>query len=70
MKPKIISKSHSPHVQKTISAKQKQEDLVKSTSVVLAKYPLKVKLENFPNSRVPELRKLCVPWFVRALGFL
>ena len=47
-----------------------KEDLVESTGVVLAKYPPKVKLENFHNSRVPELGKLCLPWFVRALKFL
>ena len=48
------------------------EDFTMSTSVVLAKYPSKVKLEkeNFYNSRVPELGKLHVPWFMRALGFL
>ena len=28
------------------------EDLVESAGVVLAKYPMKVKLENFHNSRV------------------
>ena len=32
-----------------------KEDLAKSTGVVPAKYPLKVKLENFYNFRVPEL---------------
>ena len=32
-----------------------KEDLAKSIGVVLAKYPPKVKLENFHNSRVPEL---------------
>ena len=37
--------------------------------MVSAKDPLKVKLENFHNSRVPEMGELCVPWFVRALGF-
>ena len=47
-----------------------KEDLVESTGVVPAKYPPKIKLENFHNSRVPELEKLCVPWFVRALRFL
>ena len=30
----------------------------------------KVKLESFCNSKVSELWKLCVPWFMRALGFL
>jgi len=32
-----------------------KEDPVESTGVVSAKYPLKVKLENFHNSRVLEL---------------
>ena len=32
-----------------------KEDLAKSIGVVQAKYPSKVKLENFHNSRVPEL---------------
>ena len=45
-----------------------KEGLVKSTGVIPAKQPLKIKLENFHNSRVPELGKLCVPWFVRVLG--
>ena len=34
---------------------KEEEDLIKSIGVVPAKYPLKVKLENFHNSRVPEL---------------
>ena len=34
---------------------KEEEDLAESTSVVPTKYPLKVKLENFHNSRVPEL---------------
>ena len=38
--------------------------------MVLAKNPPKVKLDNFHNSRVLELRELCVPQFVRVLGFL
>ena len=45
-----------------------KEDLIKSTGVEPDKQPLKIKLENFHNSRVPELGKLCVPWFVRVLG--
>ena len=32
-----------------------KEDLVESTGVALAKYPLNVKLENFHNSRMSEL---------------
>ena len=47
-----------------------KEDLVEDTSVVLAKYPPKVKLENFHNFRVLELGKLCIPWFMRVLRFL
>ena len=38
--------------------------------MVPAKDLPKVKLENFHNSRVPDLEELCVPWFVRVLGFL
>ena len=33
------------------------------------KDPLKVKLENFHKFRVLELGKLCVPCFLRVLGF-
>ena len=46
-----------------------KENLAKSIGVVQAKYPPKVKLENFYYSRVLELGELCVPWFVRVLGF-
>ena len=34
---------------------KEEDDLTESTSVVSAKYPPKVKLENFYNSRVPKL---------------
>ena len=34
---------------------KEEENLTKSTGVVPAKYPSKVKLENFHNSRVPKL---------------
>ena len=47
-----------------------KENLLEYTDVVSAKYPPKVKLKNFHNSRVLELGKLCVPRFVRALRFL
>ena len=55
MMPKIVSKLHSPQVLETTPVKKKKnkEDLVESTGVVPAKYPLKVKLENFHNSKVP-----------------
>ena len=57
MMSKIVSESHNPYVLETILAQhRKREDLVESTSVVPAKYPSKVKLENFHNSRVPKLR--------------
>ena len=57
MIPKIVIESHSPYVLETILAQhRKRENLVKSTDVVPAKYPPKVKLENFYNSRVLELR--------------
>ena len=67
--PKIVSKSYSSHVLETTPVKQKQRRPQESTSVILAKDLLKVKLENFYNSRVSELGELCVPWFVRVLGF-
>ena len=35
-----------------------KEDLVESTGVVPAKYPLNVKLENFHNSRMLELEEM------------
>ena len=35
---------------------EEEENLTENTSVVPAKYPLKVKLENFYNSRVSKLR--------------
>ena len=49
---------------------KKQRRPLESTGVVPAKDPPKVKLENFHHSRVLELGELCVPWFVRVLGFL
>ena len=70
MMPKIVSKSYSPHVFETTLAKQKQRRPWESIGVVPAKDPPKVKLENFHNSKVSKLGKLCVPWFVRVLGFL
>ena len=50
MMPKIFSKLHSPHVRN-----KEEEDLIESIGMIPAKYPPKVKLENFHNSRVPEL---------------
>ena len=35
-----------------------KKDLVEGTDVVPAKYPLKVKLENFHNSKVLKLREI------------
>ena len=48
------------HMGKTCSRqnlcnKEEEEDLAESIGVVSAKYPPKVKLENFHNSRVPKL---------------
>ena len=56
MMPKIVSKPHSPHVlyTKTCTTKKKKNP-TKSTDVVPAKDPPKVKLENFHYSSVPEL---------------
>ena len=70
MMPKIISKSHNPHVLETTPENKNEKDLVKDTDVVPVKYPPKVKLENFHNSKVPKLGKFCIPQFMRALGFL
>ena len=36
--------------------------------MVSAKYLPKVKLENFHNSKVPKLEKLCVPWYCESFG--
>ena len=56
MMSKIVGESHNPYVLETIPAQhRKRENLVESTSVVPAKYPSQVKLENFHNSRMPEL---------------
>ena len=47
----IISESNGPHVLLIEPTKQKhREDLTKSTSVVLAKYSLKVKLERISTT--------------------
>ena len=48
----------------------KREDLTKSTGVVPAKYPSKVKLELFTTLECQSWGKLCVPQLVRVLGFL
>ena len=55
MMPKIVSKSHNSHVLKTIPAQHRTRRPLESTSVVPAKDPLKVKLENFHNFKVSEL---------------
>ena len=48
----------------------KREDLTKSTSMVPAEYPLKVKLEIFITLECQSWGKLYVPWLVRVLGLL
>ena len=48
----------------------KRNDLAESTGVVPAKYPPKVKSELFSQLQSAREGELCVPWFVRALGFL
>ena len=58
MMPKIISKSHGPHVLKTTPAQHRKRRLLESTGVVLAKDPPKVKLEKFHNSRVLKLGEI------------
>ena len=48
-----------------------KEDPIESTCVVLAKYPPKVKLERISTTlECQSYEKLCIPWFVRGLGFL
>ena len=49
---------------------KEEEDLTESISVILAKYPPKVKLENFHNSRVPELGKIMHTLISEGFGFL
>ena len=51
-------------------AKVMVEKELTCTDVVSVKDFPKVKLESFCNSKVSELWKLCVPRFMRALGFL
>ena len=58
MMPKIVSKSHGPHLIKKIPAQHRKRRPEESTSVVPAKDPPKVKLEIFHNSRVPELGEI------------
>ena len=58
MMPKSVSKLHGPHVLQTTPA-----------DMVLAKNSLNVKLENFHNSKVLELGKLCVPCLWGLGGF-
>jgi len=55
MMPKIVNKSHNSYVLKTIPAQHRTRRPLESISVVSAKDLLKVKLENFHNSKVPEL---------------
>ena len=48
----------------------KRKDLIENTNVVLAKYPVKVKLEYFHNSKVPELGSIMRTCSLRVFGFL
>ena len=48
----------------------KREDLTKSTGVVPAKYPSKVKLELLTTLECQSQGQLYVPWLVRVLGLL
>ena len=52
---KIVSKLHSPHMLEMKFVQQMKRRPTESTGVVPAKYSPNVKLENFRNSRVPEL---------------
>ena len=60
MMPKIVSKSHGPHMLETTPEKQK-------TKKTLGEYRCGTGFHNF---RVSELGELCAPWVVRVLGFL
>ena len=53
--PKIVSGPHSSACSKQNMRNRNKEDLAEITGVVPAKYPPKVKLENFHNSKVSEL---------------
>ena len=53
--PKIVSGPHGSPCSKQNMRNRNKEDLAESTGVVPAKYPPKVKLENFHNSKVSEL---------------
>ena len=55
MIPKNVSESHSPHMIKTIPTQHRKRRPEESTNLVPTEDPPKVKLENFHNSRVPEL---------------
>ena len=57
MMPKIVNKLHGPHVLHASPTQQRiRENPTESTGAVLAKNPLKVKLENSHNSKALELR--------------
>ena len=64
MMPKIVSKLHSPYMRN-----KEEEDLIKSIGVVPAKYSLKIKLENFHNSRVQELGYIMGTLIFEGFGF-
>ena len=67
MMPKIVSTI--AHVLETTPAQHRnKEDLAKNTGVVLTKYPLKVKLENFHNSRVLELGSIMPTLVCESVG--
>ena len=43
------------HSRQDLHNKEEEENLIESTGMISVKFPLKVKLENFNNSRVSEL---------------
>ena len=70
MMPKIANQSYSPHVLKATPAQHRTRRPQESTGVVLAKDPPNVKLENFTQLQSASAEgELCVPYFLRALGF-
>lgn len=64
------SESHVPRMIANDTYTTKRNNLAVGTGVVPAKHPPKVKLEIFSLLQSAREGKLCVPWFVRVLGFL
>ena len=61
--------SHTASRAQNNTCKTKREDLTESTGVVPAKYSLKVKSELLTTLECQSWGELCVPSFMRVLGF-